>query len=106
MSIYEFVFDRLRSIRQDMIIARYNNEKSNKIYQIILCFYLLSDYKLCDSKNYDEFMNFQHVKEVLNLILSSQFCTKKSWFYSVYLLMNLKNFKSANNVLKIWKDQR
>lgn len=89
-----------------MIIARYNSEKSNKILEIILCFYLLADYKQCASKKYDEFINYQHVKEVLNMILSSPFCTKKSWFYSVYLLMNLKNFKSTDQVLKAWKDLR
>ncbi|CAF0734866.1 unnamed protein product [Brachionus calyciflorus] len=103
VSKYEFIFDRLRAIRQDIIIERCDSEISNKIHEIILCFYLISDYKLCASDKYDEYLNHQHLKEVLHLIISSKYCTNKNWFYSVYLLLNLKNFTSINNTLKTWK---
>lgn len=42
---YEFLFDRFRAIRQDMIIQRLDTEDSVKILEIILAFYVISDYK-------------------------------------------------------------
>ncbi len=43
---YEFLFDRFRAIRQDLIIERgHDDAKCAQIMEIILNFYLLSDYK-------------------------------------------------------------
>jgi SAC3 domain-containing protein 1 len=43
--IYEFVFDRFRAIRQDLVIQRCYNDLALSIYKKILKFYLLADYK-------------------------------------------------------------
>ena len=42
---YEFIFDRMRAIRQDLIVQRDNSRLANEIYKRILRFYILADYK-------------------------------------------------------------
>ena len=45
---YEFIFDRVRAIRQDVTIQRLcadNPSAASKLYESILAFYLLADYK-------------------------------------------------------------
>jgi SAC3 domain-containing protein 1 len=69
IQIYEFLFDRFRAIRQDFIIQRCSESDAIQILCIILRFYILADYKLCFYKNYDEFMNFQHLSEVYHIII-------------------------------------
>ena len=43
--IYEFLFDRLRAIRQDLIVQRDESKLAIEIYKRILRFYILTDYK-------------------------------------------------------------
>lgn len=42
---YEFLFDRFRAIRQDLIIQRIRNEQVAMILERIMNFYILADYK-------------------------------------------------------------
>jgi len=45
INIYEFLFDRFRAIRQDLVIQRSDERDTVKILETILSFYILSDYK-------------------------------------------------------------
>lgn len=45
VTIYEFLFDRLRAIRQDIIIQRCEEIEAIQILETILRFYILADYK-------------------------------------------------------------
>lgn len=100
MKIYEFLFDRFRSIRQDMTILRFDDHNSTRILETILRFYIIADYKLCASKNYDEFMNYKHLSEVLHQIIASDNCDNKSLYLSIYLLLNLDNSHAVSKMFK------
>ena len=66
----------------------------------------ISFLRLCDSKNYDEFMNAQHLNEVLQTIISNENCDNKSLYYSIFVLLNLSNIQALTNILKSSKHIR
>ena len=108
MALYEFLFDRFRAVRQDLVIQRYCNQQSIDIYKKILKFYLYSDYRLCKAKNYDDFMNTQHLTEVLNIIVASieDSYADNALYLSIFLLYNLDNFKNIAFILSLPKEVR
>ena len=97
--IYEFVFDRLRAVRQDIVIQDMNNEIVVYILQCAVRFHILSAYKLCQSPpaDYDEKINSTHIQECLKRLLclynrdtktGSCSCLQGE-FLALYLLFNL-----------------
>ncbi len=106
MVIYEFLFDRFRAVRQDLIIQRCEEIEAVQILETILRFYILADYKLCQSKDYDEFMNYQHLSEVLFTIITSGKSENLGLYCLIYILLNLDNINNVMRGLKLAKSLR
>ena len=77
-SVYHFVFDRLRSIRQDLIVqGNPDVPKSVHVLQICVRFHLLASYKLSNEHNdiggsevpFDREFNFTQLLECLKDLL-------------------------------------
>ncbi len=43
--IYDFVFDRLRSVRQDLVIQRITDQSAIAILEVIIRFHVFSAYR-------------------------------------------------------------
>ena len=63
LNVYHFIFDRLRSIRQDLIVQNHPEpSKSIEILQICARFHLLASYKLSQAVDkFDKDLNFKHM---------------------------------------------
>ncbi|XP_076174597.1 SAC3 domain-containing protein 1 [Ptiloglossa arizonensis] len=69
--VYDFIFDRLRSVRQDVAIQRIDVLTSIQIFEPIVRFLVYSAQRLCD-RNIYEFnanMNKQHLSECIMHLL-------------------------------------
>ena len=69
--VYDFVFDRLRSVRQDIAIQRINVPMSIQIFEPIVRFLVYSAQRLCD-RSVSEFnakINNQHISECISHLL-------------------------------------
>lgn len=104
IQVYEYLFDRFRAIRQDLVIQRLDNIDAIQILEVILRFYILSDYKLCLNKDYDEYMNYQHLSEVLFTIITSMKPENLGIYCTIYMLLNLENKLNLSvQILKLAK---
>lgn len=107
IQVYEYLFDRFRAIRQDLIIQQLYNIDYIQILEVILRFYILSDYKLCLNKDYDEYMNYQHLSEVLFTIIKSNKSENLGIYCSIYMLLNVENkFNLSMQILRLAKSLR
>ncbi|XP_046468200.1 germinal-center associated nuclear protein [Neodiprion pinetum] len=69
--IYDFVFDRLRAIRQEVVIQRIRGPQSVQILEPIVRFHVYAGQRLCE-KNisvFDTKINSQHLLECLKQLL-------------------------------------
>lgn len=68
---YDFLMDRLRSVRQDMIVQNVSIANSICILQPLIRFYAYASYRLCEEplNNYDPFLNRTHLQECLKRLL-------------------------------------
>lgn len=70
--IYDFIFDRLRSIRQDATIQRINKSYTGiKLYELMVRFLVYATQRLCeqDSCRYDKRMNELYLAECITHLL-------------------------------------
>ncbi|XP_018331479.1 germinal-center associated nuclear protein [Agrilus planipennis] len=70
--VYAFITDRLRAVRQDMIIQRISRSYCVAILQPIIGFHAYAAYRLCNEPvpNFDPVLNKQHLNECLKMLLS------------------------------------
>jgi SAC3 domain-containing protein 1 len=94
--VYHFVFDRLRAVRQDLVIQRINNTDAIHILEMTVRFLVYSSYKLCEESldNFDPHINNTHLQECLKRLLvlysSPDVCRcHQAEFVSIYVLINL-----------------
>ncbi|KAF7993652.1 hypothetical protein HCN44_010247 [Aphidius gifuensis] len=69
--IYEFVFDRIRAIRQDIVIQMLDIPTSIRLFEPIVKFYIYSNERLCE-KSLNEFVpkfNNEHLLECIKQLL-------------------------------------
>lgn len=69
--IYEFIFDRIRAIRQDIVIQMLDIPTSIRLYEPIVKFYIYSNERLCE-KSLNEFVpkfNNEHLLECIKQLL-------------------------------------
>lgn len=68
---YSFVFDRLRSVKQDMIIQRVSGFKCVAILERTVRFLIYGSYRLCGEplRLYDPCINDTHLQENLSWLL-------------------------------------
>lgn len=71
---YHFIFDRLRAIRQDLVIQSVRTHILLEVLEICVRFHLLSSHKLChlDTGDFDHHINFSHCLGCLQDVLVLQ----------------------------------
>ncbi|XP_053387577.1 SAC3 domain-containing protein 1-like [Mercenaria mercenaria] len=95
--IYDFVFDRLRSVRQDLVVQDTHGADAIAILERAVRFHIYSDYRLCREHIavFDEKINSQHTQECLKRLINLY---NENWDMSwpnrveieaTYLLFNL-----------------
>ncbi|GLV42156.1 uncharacterized protein CBL_04886 [Carabus blaptoides fortunei] len=68
---YDFIMDRLRAVRQDMVIQNLSRSACISILQPIVKFYAYSAYRMCeeDVSKFDPLINRNHLQECLKRLL-------------------------------------
>lgn len=69
--VYDFIFDRLRAVRQEMVIQNYQAIPTTRLLEPIIMFLSFSRYNLCEetSHNFDPKICEQHLQECLKRVL-------------------------------------
>ncbi|XP_057656041.1 SAC3 domain-containing protein 1 isoform X1 [Diorhabda carinulata] len=123
---YDFVMDRLRAVRQDMVIQNISRAHQIVILQPIVRFHAYSAYKCCEENinNFDSHINDTHLQECLKRLLciydyfdsleksaNIQICNEslkdaRPYFETMYLIFNLGNNEAINRAIQLPKDWR
>ncbi len=98
--VYSFVFDRLRSVRQDMIIQRVSGPDCVTVLEKSVRFLLYASYRLCGQQlqYFDPRINDTHLQECLSWLLESYRDGKhqnQEEFQALSLLYNLGKWGSC-----------
>ncbi len=110
---YEFIFDRLRAVRQDLVVQRIEGFYTVRILEMAVRFYIYSSYVLCEEKSgeFDSHINDVHTQECLKRLLvlynetDSDKCRENlTEFLSLYLVLNLGNSEALRCGLS-WKSR-
>ncbi|VDI40751.1 SAC3 domain-containing protein 1 [Mytilus galloprovincialis] len=111
--IYDFVFDRLRCIRQDMVIQNIGGSSAINILEKIARFHIYAGYRLCTEPiaRFDPKINNQHTQECLKRLLYVYSVEpgnhdNRQEFESVYLLYNLGQTDALMHFYDLSKDLR
>ncbi|KAM4574163.1 SAC3 domain-containing protein 1 [Fundulus diaphanus] len=106
--VYSFVFDRLRSVKQDMIIQRLSGKDCVAILERTVRFHIYASYRLCGEplRIYDPRINDTHLQEYLSWLFD---CYKtgagpypnQEEFQALGLLYNLGSSAAAQHVLEL-----
>ncbi|XP_041646695.1 SAC3 domain-containing protein 1 isoform X1 [Cheilinus undulatus] len=106
--VYSFVFDRLRGVKQDMIIQRVSGVKCIAILERTVRFLIYSSYRLCGEplRLYDPRINDNHLQENLNWLLD---CYKtgpgphpnQEEFQALCLLYNLGSAHATQHIMEL-----
>lgn len=108
--IYGFVFDRIRAIRQDLVVQRITGKPVVEIFEKACRFHILSGYKLSESPLdvFDPKINNDHTTECLKRLLyfyetegPSAYKDTRSEFEAYYLLHNLGSFEALNRAITL-----
>jgi SAC3 domain-containing protein 1 len=93
---YDFIFDRLRALRQEIVIQNFDEAKTIFLLEPIIMFLAYSSYRLCNEplQNYEPKICHQHLQECLKKIMCCYDATGSSWnnraqIEAIYLLFNL-----------------
>ncbi|CAG9859318.1 unnamed protein product [Phyllotreta striolata] len=125
---YDFIADRLRSVRQDMIIQNTSRAHQIVILQPIIRFYAVAAYMFCeeDINQFDPYINNKQLQECLkrllcmydyydtlqkitknDVCLSNDFLEEhRPYFETLYLIFNLGDVDAINRILNISKNWR
>ncbi|XP_026879934.2 SAC3 domain-containing protein 1 isoform X2 [Electrophorus electricus] len=104
--VYSFVFDRLRSVRQDMIIQRISGPECVAVLERTVRFLLFASYRLCGQplRLFDSCINDTHLQECLSWLLE---CYREGQhqhqeeFQALSLLYNLGSAQAVQHVLEL-----
>ncbi|MEQ2276522.1 hypothetical protein XENORESO_004303 [Xenotaenia resolanae] len=106
--VYSFVFDRLRSVKQDMIIQRLSGKDCVAILEQTVRFHIYASYRLCGEplRIYDPRINDTHLQEYLSWLFD---CYKSGSgpyanqveFQTLGLLYNLGSSPATQHVLEL-----
>ncbi|XP_075164724.1 germinal-center associated nuclear protein isoform X2 [Haematobia irritans] len=69
--VYDFVFDRLRAVRQEIVVQHYDARQTIRLLEPMIMFFSYSRYKLCEEAidNFDPKICEQHLQECLKRAL-------------------------------------
>ncbi|KAI1891667.1 hypothetical protein AGOR_G00146140 [Albula goreensis] len=105
--VYDFVFDRLRCIRQDMIIQRVSGSECVAVLERTVRFLLYASYHLCEEplRLYDPRINETHLQESLSWLLdcysSGGEHRNQEEFQALSLLYNLGSARALQCALDL-----
>ncbi|RDX82966.1 SAC3 family protein C, partial [Mucuna pruriens] len=114
--VHDFVFDRTRSIRQDITMQNIVNKKAIYMYEGMVKFHVISHYKLWCSMSYPNTASMHHLNmEQLTKTLTSLFNLyeanrnsnhvheNEAEFHSLYVLLHLgSNSQPMGEPLSLW----
>lgn len=68
---YDFIFDRLRMVRREMVIQQYKARQTIRLLEPMVMFLAYSRYRLCEEpiEKFDPKICNQHLQECLNMVL-------------------------------------
>ncbi|KAJ8419040.1 hypothetical protein AAFF_G00005390 [Aldrovandia affinis] len=103
---YDFVFDRLRCVRQDMVIQRVSGAECVAVLERTVRFLLYASYRLCEEplRLYDPRINDTHLQESLSWLLdcySSGEHRHLEEFQALSLLYNLGSSRALRCALEL-----
>ena len=110
--VYEYVFDRLRAVRQDMVVQRIKGPEAVSILETAVRFHIYSAYTLCEENmaDFDPHINDTHTQECLKRLLvlyadeNESSTSNAVEFISLYLVYNLGNSEALQYALS-WKSK-
>ncbi|KAL3885367.1 hypothetical protein ACJMK2_025438 [Sinanodonta woodiana] len=104
--IYDFIFDRMRSVRQDMAVQDLEGKEAVEVLEKIVRFHVYSDYCLCMKpiSVFDPKINNLHTQECLKRLLNLYIChpdltQNRAEFEALYLLFNLGDTDALRHCL-------
>ncbi len=107
--VYEYVFDRLRAVRQDMVIQRISGQPAVTILEAAVRFHVYSGYRLCEAPvgDFDSHINNTHTLECLKRLIvlyeENESCRANAGeFIGLYLVYNLAHIDALTCGLT-WK---
>ncbi|XP_038571951.1 SAC3 domain-containing protein 1 isoform X2 [Micropterus salmoides] len=106
--VYSFVFDRLRGVKQDMIIQRVSGSNCVAILERTVRFFIYASYRLCGEplRLYDPRINDTHLQENLSWLLDC-YATgtgphpNQEEFQALGLLYNLGSARATQHIMEL-----
>ncbi|XP_061395550.1 SAC3 domain-containing protein 1 [Musca vetustissima] len=115
--VYDFIFDRLRSVRQEIVMQDYNAKQTIKLLEPMIMFLCYSRYKLTEEAidNFDPKICEQHLQECLKraLVCYDEIPTKelnlleirrRTFIESLYQIFNLGSLEAMKRCLTVDED--
>ncbi|XP_054645679.1 SAC3 domain-containing protein 1 isoform X3 [Dunckerocampus dactyliophorus] len=106
--VYGFVFDRLRSVKQDMIIQRVHGPDCVAILERTVRFLIYASYRLCGEplRLYDPCINDTHLQENLSWLLDcythgTEPHPNQEEFQALSILYNLGSSRTVQHVMEL-----
>ncbi|KAI9547572.1 hypothetical protein NQZ68_014838 [Dissostichus eleginoides] len=106
--VYNFVFDRLRGVKQDMIIQRSSGLNCVAILERTVRFLIYASYRLCGEplRLYDPRINDTHLQENLSWLLDcyatgTEPHPNQEEFQALGLLYNLGSARAAQHIMEL-----
>uniref|UniRef100_A0A3P9HTB2 Si:zfos-452g4.1 n=2 Tax=Oryzias latipes TaxID=8090 RepID=A0A3P9HTB2_ORYLA len=106
--VYGFVFDRLRSVKQDMIIQRVSGSECAALLEPIVRFLIYASYRLCGEplRLYDPRINDTHLQEYLSWLLDCYTADggpnpNQEEFQALGLLYNLDSMRARQHAMEL-----
>ncbi|XP_078412334.1 SAC3 domain-containing protein 1 isoform X1 [Cetorhinus maximus] len=104
VEVYDYVFDRLRSVRQDMTIQQVSGHIAVTILEKSLRFLLCASYWLCEEpiQVFDPKMNDIHIQECFSWLLANYSTgnyENEAEFQALAILYNLGSMKAVHHAL-------
>lgn len=114
--VYDFVFDRLRAVRQDLVVQEACGPEVVSILERAVRFHVYSDYRLCmeHTRVFDEKINSQHTQECLKRLLNMYMGVAEHHHYhdnreeieTIYLLFNLGDLHAVTHYYSLQEHLR
>ncbi|XP_067646463.1 germinal-center associated nuclear protein isoform X2 [Eurosta solidaginis] len=101
-SVYDFIFDRLRAVRQEVVMQNYDERQTLRLLEPMVMFLAYSRYRLCEEPldNFDSKICNQHLQECLKRVL----CCYDDIDVNIYLVFNLETLDALNRALSLPKE--
>ncbi|KAJ7949425.1 SAC3 family protein 2 [Quillaja saponaria] len=111
--IHDFIFDRTRSIRQDLSMQNIVNDKAIYMYEAMVKFHVISHHKLrsCANSASIHYLNMEQLSKTLTSLFdlyeanqdSNLIYKNEAEFRSLYVLLHLDSYsKPAGESLSLW----